>query len=295
MNHAEKLLSEFRAQRPLRASSLIITLLGDSILNRGGELWLKDLIRLLEPFGINDRLTRTTVHRLTSEQWLEGVTVGRLSAYRVSDSARPLFKKAFERVYGATEPNWDGRWHLLCLDSLDSEMKNSARAELADQDWMTLGGFTLLHVSPNLSSTQDILSRFDQGGHCIWTAGEWIGDSNGAMVRRVYQLDDLYKRYQSFCERFEPLLKSGASLDGSMAWSMRTLLIHEYRKIMLRDPHLPTSVLPTGNWTRIARDLCVELYRSLEDRGEQYLSDEVSTPSGPLSPSTTRPSARFKT
>src|SRR5204863_361665 len=50
------LLRNFRAQRPLRGGSLLITVFGDSIAPRGGAVTLGSLIRLAAPFGLTERL-----------------------------------------------------------------------------------------------------------------------------------------------------------------------------------------------------------------------------------------------
>ncbi len=56
---------------PPRAKSLVMTLFGDVITPHGGEVWLGSLIELLAPFGISDRLVRTSVYRLAEEGWLD--------------------------------------------------------------------------------------------------------------------------------------------------------------------------------------------------------------------------------
>ncbi|MDN5872183.1 MAG: phenylacetic acid degradation operon negative regulatory protein PaaX, partial [Nitrococcus sp.] len=61
----EQLSEEFRACRPVRAGSLIITVYGDAIAPRGGTVWLGSLIALLTPLGLNQRLVRTSVFRLS--------------------------------------------------------------------------------------------------------------------------------------------------------------------------------------------------------------------------------------
>jgi len=60
-----QLIARFQEQTPIRASSLIITLYGDAIEPHGGTVWLGSLIGLLEPMGINERLIRTSIFRLT--------------------------------------------------------------------------------------------------------------------------------------------------------------------------------------------------------------------------------------
>ena len=37
----------------------------------GGAIWLGDLIELLAPLGINERLLRTSVFRLVAQNWLQ--------------------------------------------------------------------------------------------------------------------------------------------------------------------------------------------------------------------------------
>ncbi len=63
----QALLRHFRAQRPLRGGSLLITLFGDAIAPRGGAVTLGSLIRLAQPFGLTERLVRTSVARLARE------------------------------------------------------------------------------------------------------------------------------------------------------------------------------------------------------------------------------------
>ncbi len=63
---------------------------------------------------------------------------------------------------------------------------------------------------------------------------------------------------------------------------MRTLLIHEYRKITLRDPHLPLELLP-ANWSGTAAyTLCRNLYSRVQPASEQFLSAALETADGPL-------------
>jgi phenylacetic acid degradation operon negative regulatory protein len=63
---------------------------------------------------------------------------------------------------------------------------------------------------------------------------------------------------------------------------VRTLLIHEYRRVILRDPLLPESLLPP-NWPgSAARRLCRTLYQVTHRQTEQHLVATLQTPNGPL-------------
>ena len=86
------------AAAPPRASSLIITVWGDAIAPHGGAVMLGGLVELLAPFGINERLVRTSVFRLAREDWLAAKPVGRQSLYRLTRDGGRRFEQAYRRI-----------------------------------------------------------------------------------------------------------------------------------------------------------------------------------------------------
>jgi phenylacetic acid degradation operon negative regulatory protein len=62
----------------------------------------------------------------------------------------------------------------------------------------------------------------------------------------------------------------------------RILLIHHYRRVVLRDPLLPAELLPK-NWPgREARALCGEIYRTLLPASERWLDAHAIDENGVL-------------
>ena len=61
-------------------------------------------------------------------------------------------------------------------------------------------------------------------------------------------------------------------------------MIHEYRKILLRDPILPDELLPTDWSGGPAYQLCRNMYSLLADATEEFLTDRLETAEGPLPP-----------
>ena len=55
------------------------------------------------------------------------------------------------------------------------------------------------------------------------------------------------------------------------AFLVRTLLIHDYRRLLLRDPELPEVLLPADWPGQQARLLCKELYKRLEVLSGRHL------------------------
>ena len=78
--HIQTVLS----QEPPRAKSLCVTVLGDALGPHGGSAWLGDLIALLAPLGINERLLRTSVFRLVAQGWLRSERQGRRALYALA-------------------------------------------------------------------------------------------------------------------------------------------------------------------------------------------------------------------
>jgi phenylacetic acid degradation operon negative regulatory protein len=74
---------------------------------------------------------------------------------------------------------------------------------------------------------------------------------------------------------------------------IRTLLIHEYRKIHLQDPLLPPALLPAEWIGAAAYQLSKQLYSAVFRRAELYLSNTASTMTEPLPAADSSAYARF--
>jgi len=75
-----------------------------------------------------------------------------------------------------------------------------------------------------------------------------------------------------------------ADLAPELAFQIRTLLIHEYRKNALRDPRLPEALLPADWQGYAAYQLCRNLYARVALAGEAHLDEYAQTFDGPLPP-----------
>ncbi|HUE11291.1 MAG TPA: PaaX family transcriptional regulator C-terminal domain-containing protein, partial [Steroidobacteraceae bacterium] len=92
-------------------------------------------------------------------------------------------------------------------------------------------------------------------------------------------------RYQAFVKRFTAALtacRAQAPIDPEAAFILRTLLIHEYRRMHLRDPLLPARLL-RADWpgTRAAL-LCRDIYARVFEASEHHLSRVAAQLDGPL-------------
>ena len=112
-----------------------------------------------------------------------------------------------------------------------------------------------------------------------------------------WDFGELARRYRRFVRHVRAARdcagRASAGAAGETAFVLRTLLLHEYRKIHLRDPLLPTSLLPEAWAGADAHDLCRELYAAVFPASEHYLSQTVRTLAGPLPPAAPEAFSRF--
>ncbi|MNO42304.1 Transcriptional repressor PaaX [compost metagenome] len=283
------LITRFQEQTPIRASSLIITLYGDAIEPHGGTVWLGSLINLLEPIGINERLIRTSIFRLTKEGWLTAEKVGRRSYYSLTGTGRRRFEKAFKRVYSASLPAWDGAWTLVLLSQLEASKRKAVREELEWQGYGAIAPNVLGCPRADRADLATTLRELDATDDSIvfetHTQEVLASKAMRAQVRESWRIEELGEHYSEFIRLFRPLwqaLKEQKELDAQDCFLARTLLIHEYRRLLLRDPQLPDELLP-GDWEgRAARQLCRNLYRLVWGKAEAWLGTALETADGPL-------------
>ena len=285
-----KLLSEFQERRPLRTGSLLVSVFGDAIAPHGGSVWLGSLIRAFDAFGINQRLVRTTVFRLAKDGWLSSEQIGRRSYYTLTTQGRRRCADASRRIYSEPRKDWPGTWSLVLLSGVDTIHRDDLRKQLR---WLGFAPFSanlMAHPAPDRQAVDEHLAEL-AGSDCLLTMQSHIDEQCDTYLREVvhksWELDDLGQRYGEFLEQFRPVYAAARrkqTLRPEAAFQARTLLIQEYRRVLLRDPMLPEALLPEG-WDGVAAaQLCRNLYALLARPAEQFLMDEMETADGPLPP-----------
>ena len=293
-----RLVAEFQSRPTVRAGSLITTIFGDAIAPRGGVVWLGSLIEAMSELGISERLVRTSVFRLVKDGWLQSNQVGRRSYYSLTEEGRERFEQATHRIYAEPSSQWDGTWCLVLLSGLNAADKDIVRKEAA---WLGFGAMSanvLAHPTPDMADLDIMLRRLGLADAVVVMSAQTIRSEAAmrTMAQSSWNLDDIDLRYKDFVSMFRPVLaelKKATAVEPKTAFLLRTLLIQEYRKVLLRDPQLPQELLP-ANWHGLpAYQLCRNLYRGLHERADDYLSSLMETADGPLPPPGKNLSARF--
>lgn len=295
---AATLIRRLLDEQPPRAGSLTVTLFGDCIAEQGATVWLADAVRVLEDFGLNAQQIRTAVYRLGQDGWLDSEQHGRRSLCRLSATGRDQFGRAAERIYAAATPPWDGRWTLVMPARVTADARDELRRRLGWSGFALLTNGVLAHPWPeraSLDATLDELGLADEvlvfdaaSGGPEQALRELVGDA--------WKLDDVSQRYHRFMHRFEPaltLLRGGGDVSDHEAFLLRTLLVHEYRRILLRTVDLPPVLLPADWHGGAARELVRTLYGLLHEAAARDACERLRNERGPLAWPGARHFARF--
>ncbi len=268
-----------RLEKAPRTGSLIVTIWGDAVIPRGGSLWLGTLQAILDRFGCNEGQVRTAMSRLTEEGWLTRNRQGRLSFYRLGPRGQSEFEAAARRIYHPAQANWDGQFRLV-LSAGPEDRDRLARQGFAPFAPAILIGTT--GTADTLPASAEVLNATPR------SAAE-----ARAIASRSWPLEAIAQGYQRFLHAFAAL-EQQPDPPGEDALPLRLLLVHEWRRVVLRDPRLPAALLP-GNWPGTeARALAARLYHRLLPASEAWLSAEGRAEDGPLPPAGKELAARFR-
>ena len=174
-------------------------------------------------------------------------------AQRISPHAdgREQFAEATLRIYGPAGANWSGRWTLVVLPSLPAAQRQRLRRELAWQGYGELSSGIFAHPLPRTLGG-------GRGRHAEFPAGTLVFDADLAapatdalLIEEGWDLKELAQRYRAFVRRFERVLGALCEPpDPETGFVLRTLLIHEYRRL-----HCATRCCPSDCCRPIGREL----------------------------------------
>lgn len=285
----DELLQKFARRRPARAGSLIITVFGDSISQHGNSAGLVSLITALEPFGLNARQIRTAVFRLVKDNWLEAKHRGRHSFYSLTRTGLGHYTRAARRIYAAGRPLWDGKWTLVIPSGVPPHDREALKRELV---WLGYGAVSpglYAHPTGDHRSLDEMLGERKLLDRVVVLSARTLESESASGIRELcresWGLDQIAARYEAFLRMFRPAARYVRRVrepDPGQCFKLRTLLIHEYRRILLHDTDLPDELLPPGWPGREAQALTAALYRQVQRGAVEFVRRGMNSVTGPL-------------
>lgn len=267
-------LAAFAAARPPRAAGFIVTLYGDAVSPRGGELGMAAIIETCAGVGISETLVRTAVSRLVAAGQLQGLRRGRRSFYRLTPSAEAEFAAASELIYGPPQPCG---WRLVA----------GPEAALAG---LERRGFARLRPGLMLGPDRGPLPA---GAAAVAGAALGAAAPLADLAAQLWDLPAHASALGAVRDRFGPLVARAAALPGPEALGLRLLLVHDFRLALLADPRLPPEALPPDWPGPEARAVFARLYKALTPAAEGWIGQRLTAAAGVLPAETAASQARL--
>lgn len=279
---AQALIEQFVQTSPIHANSLIVTIYGDTICPHGGSIWLGSLIKLVKPLGVNERLVRTCVFRLSEKNILKSQQIGRRSFYSLTDKGLRQFSSAASRIYAPDLASWDGQWRLVItlLGELNPEQREQLRKELF---WL---GFTHIttgifaHPTVDLAEVSALIKELQIEEHVAILQANTPEPDNipvaNRLIRQCFNTQAFDDEYTEFNEQFLPVLASALKTvepDPELCFLIKILLVHKYRRILLREPELPKELVAVDSVSQQARTITAQLYGVIAPIADQYFKE----------------------
>jgi len=280
--------------------TLIVTIFGDVVSQHGNWIWLGSLIDSLNSLGYSERLVRTSVYRLVKEDWLQVKKIGRKSYYRFTKSANNHYIKAARRIYASNTKSSNNRW-LIVLPSFVNEQKiMTLKRQLKWLGFSSLHSGVFAHPCFDQGSLEETLNELDLTDSVIIFSAETIDKNSAQVLKKLvyekWELEKLLEQYDGFLKTYQPIF-DGLTLTilaNKQSFLLRVLLIHEYRRILLKDHELSCGMLPK-NWSGYkVNEVVKEIYSLLARNSCKYISNKLEAMDGSLLMVSKEFSKRFK-
>lgn len=228
----------------MNARSALFDVYGDHLRPRGGVAPVAALVRLLAPLDVAAPAVRTAISRMVRQGWLVPVRLDNGAAYRMTPHAERRLSAAASRIYRRGIAPWDGRWHVLVIDQVpERSRRDRVRSGLGYLGYAPLRDNTW--ISPRTSAEVDaLMSEEEVRALRFWASYD---GEQAQLAASAWDLDGIGRSYASWLTDARLLVGDPArSLTDEEAFTIRSRLVHEWRKFLFRDPSLPPELLPAG-------------------------------------------------
>ena len=242
MDPLAPLITALHAQGRLRVWSMVITVFGDLVQHRGGQISTARLGCVLGRVGVEKGALRTALSRLGRDGWVQSERVGRTSLYRLSAQGLARFAPATTRIYGAPRHAPVTSWAIALRPGVTG--RQEARLSPADE--------------------------VEDGAECL-VVGKLQQISQA--YRATLLSDEHRDALEALADDLRALSKT-ATLDPLDGAAARVLLIHRWRRIVLRFPEMPTELMPADAPLGDPRSSVAQAYRRLSPASEAWLGND---------------------
>ncbi|WP_197917746.1 PaaX family transcriptional regulator C-terminal domain-containing protein [Thiosulfatihalobacter marinus] len=222
---------------PIRVWSLVVTIMGDLCQSPDTCIPGKTLGDLVGRLGITNQALRVALHRLRRDGWIQTVREGRTSNYFLSDRGRELTLAVRDQIYHPAPPTDTTVWLVMAPQTMPA---NDFSENLPDESVALSPRVALIAEKPDPSEDYLILPFAPH------TLPQWAALAV-APEELQREFSDLRDAVALVLDRPDP-----ASLTDRTA--LRLVILHHWRRLVLRQSGLADLVLPADWPGTLARD-----------------------------------------
>ncbi|HZZ48097.1 MAG TPA: PaaX family transcriptional regulator C-terminal domain-containing protein [Pseudonocardia sp.] len=258
------------------ARAMLFTVLGEFLRGQDSAAWTGTLVTALGELGIVESAARRALSRAAGAGWITPAKHGRQIRWSPSAAAVEHFTDAADDVYHRRRhPDvWDGEWLVLTTSVPESQraLRHQLRTQLRWAGFGPLGQG--VWVSPRPYARKRIRPLLDQLG-LGENATAFVGrlgpvGSEYEVVRQAWDLGELSREYHDFVAGQESVALPG---EPRRVFVLLTQMVHQWRSFLLRDPTLPSELLPVGWVGHRARELFHERHDAWSATAAAWLRD----------------------
>lgn len=225
----DEIVEELTRCTDSRTWSIIVTIFGDLAQNPMDEISGPLLSSLTSKIGIKPQAMRVALHRLRRDGWIITEKLGRTSKHRLSNFGLEQSAVASPRIY-ARELKQPESWHLLVTNP---EAQKTSFDFLSHGYLSVRNGVYIGKGSAPKSSTEHLIIEGK-----LSTIPDWLKKSV-ADTETAQAYDQLIQKIFAV----DNILEGGFIPSPMETAIIRTLIVHNWRRIVLRQSDLSVELL----------------------------------------------------
>lgn len=215
-----------------RTWSILVTIFGDLAQNSDDEISGPLLSSLTQMIGIKPQAMRVALHRLRRDGWIVTKKSGRTSRHRLSDYGLEQSAIASPRIY-SREIKTPDIWHVIITDP-DAQ---------SDEKSLVISGYRKILSEVYIGSGTGPVNT--EGALVISGNISKIPDWLQTSIAKANTCEE-YSDFNQSLVYVKQVLNGGYKPTPMETAVIRTLIVHNWRRIVLRQPDMSVELLPNS-------------------------------------------------
>ncbi|MFT4715365.1 MAG: phenylacetic acid degradation operon negative regulatory protein [Paracoccaceae bacterium] len=242
---------------------MIVTLFGDLAQNKSDQISGALLSLLTECIGIKPEAMRVALHRLRKDGWIVSEKSGRNSHHRLSEFGFRETLAARPKIYASHVPSPEN-WHIRIAQPMSQKSRLIEDQTHISQGYLIVGQGVYLgqgHPEPGDPNFLTLNGNLE-------TIPNWLRESLADDM-----IFDGYTTLLTDLDALSGAVESVGQLSPLETAALRILIIHSWRRLLLRHATLPPKFFP-DDWPGT---LCRTRVIALLDRLKRPVLSELQT------------------